>query len=96
MLNKMREQVCEKLINEVFQKCYFISTHSKCDVFFRYAAHVHCYEVDYSLNGWDINDNPVPINTCTEVNPENLQDTLYQLEQLWKVINSKPEVQINE
>lgn len=76
----------QELILKVLEKCYFISTHSKCDVFFRYAPHVNSYDVDYYFEGWDIAKENISIDICTKVNCENLMSTLKELEILWQSI----------
>lgn len=75
-----------ELIGKICEKCYFISTNSKCDVFFRYCPHVHSYEVEYHLHGWKQNQDSTQINFLTTINKINLKRTLKELDKLWVLI----------
>ena len=74
------------LISEIFKKCYFITTHSKCDVFFSYSAHVDFYTVYYYLNGWTKHDEPVFLNNSSYIKITNLKNTMKELEKIWALI----------
>lgn len=75
------------LIKEIFKKCYFITTHSKCDVFFHYSAHVGCYDVYYYLNGWDKKFDPVYLNISSMISYSNLKATIKELDKICTLLN---------
>lgn len=96
MNKQLIKEVEEKLINEIFKKCYFISTNSECDVFFRYSPHVDCYDVDYHISGWKPLEDAIHINNSTEINYSNLKCTLKKLDKLWEELNKRMEENNNE
>lgn len=74
------------LIKEVFKKCYFITTHSKCVVFFNYNAHVSGYDVYYYLNGWSRQSDSIWLDSSSYISYSNLKRTLEELDKLWELI----------
>lgn len=77
-----------KLLNEIFKKCYYMSTHSNCHFFFSYSPHVESYDVYYYLGGWTGQNDAVWLNNCTDITPTNLKSTLEKLDGLWSLITN--------
>lgn len=81
----------EDLLLKVFRKCYYISTHSKCDVFFDYSPHCNFYSVYYYKEGWGVSKNPFYLHRINgDVNDtitiDNLTRTYQELNKLWELI----------
>lgn len=80
------------LICKIFEKCYFISTNSECDVFFDYAPHCKQYSIHYYLHGYtdELDYTYITRRNKTEcyldINIENLIYTLGELNELWQLI----------
>ncbi len=55
MGNKEYSNGVSELLKKVLEKCYFISTHSKCDVFFEYSSHTNYFNIYYCKNGFNEN-----------------------------------------
>lgn len=49
---KQSNKKVQVLISQLLELAYEISTETKCDVFVRYAAHVHEIQITTYMNGW--------------------------------------------
>lgn len=88
----MSNEECLDKINEllkrVLEKCYLISTHSKCDVFFEYSPHVNCFTIMYFKDGYNKETQPiyfedVVLEHCTM---GNLSQALINLDKLYEEV----------
>lgn len=88
MNNKKYLNEVNELLKKVLEKCYFISTHSKCDVFFEYSPHINCFTINYYEDGHNEKTYPIYLKDafveyCTI---RNLSKALMNLDKLYEEV----------